>query len=93
MQTKHTLGPWTVSGLDIYAPAPANVRPHVARVIYGGRADARLIAAAPELLEALQRISDSINGLSGPIPTRNTPEFWTYVKAIADEAIAKATAH
>ena len=49
----YTPGPWKVEGVDIYAPAPANVRPHIARVIYGGKSDARLIAAAPDLLEAL----------------------------------------
>ena len=54
MNAKHTPGPWKRDGVDIYANAPANVRPHIAHVIYGATADARLIAAAPELLEALR---------------------------------------
>ena len=50
-----TPGPWIAEGLSVYAPAPANVRPHVAKVIYGGAEDARLIAAAPELLFAAEK--------------------------------------
>ena len=49
-----TPGPWTSEGLNIYAPAPATIRPHIARIIYGGNCDARLIASAPELLAALE---------------------------------------
>lgn len=100
MTTKHTPGPWVIhqstaeSWPEILAP---NGTVPLARINSTWRgealANARLIAAAPELLEALGRISDSINGLSGPIPTRNTPEFWDYVKTIADEAISKATGH
>lgn len=49
-----TPGPWVAEGLNVYAPAPATVRPHVAKVVYGGAADARLIAAAPELLACVK---------------------------------------
>lgn len=57
----HTPGPWKREGIEIYASAPANVRPHIARVIYGDTANARLIAAAPELLEALKHLDNAIN--------------------------------
>ena len=50
----HTDGPWTAEGVNIYAPAPATVRKHIAKVIYGDEPDANLIAAAPDLLDALE---------------------------------------
>lgn len=56
---EHTPGPWEAIGAEVYAPAPATVRPLIARCIYGPpdeRANAHLIAAAPDLLEALRYI-------------------------------------
>ena len=81
---RHTPGPWKVEGVDIYAPAPANVRPHIARVIYGGKSDARLIAAAPELLEALKRYVEWQEGKFDAI------DIEAEILAPAKAAIAKA---
>lgn len=107
MNTKHTPGTLEVHTngdvVSIRASSVALGRPHYYPVPVAvmscdpltapqALANATLFAAAPELLDALRRISDSINGLSGPIPTRNGPEFWAYVKAIADDQISKATA-
>lgn len=88
---KHTPGPWTVA-----APSIHRVYPHV--VAQNGvivcnvksssnrpqaRHDARLIAAAPELLEALQNLVDrsgSAGLICGPALIKD-----------ARDAIAKAT--
>ncbi len=51
-----TPGPWKYEGINVYAPAPASVRPHVAKVIYGTARDARAIAALPDLLEVLESL-------------------------------------
>jgi hypothetical protein len=82
MNANHTPGPWKREGVDIYANAPANVRPHIAHVIYGATADARLIAAAPELLEAL---TDLVGGCG-----KEGDLFSSEAMAKARAAIAKA---
>ena len=85
--SKHTPGPWA-----IYVNAPSDIVIRkmskdgyelcsIARVS-SGYANARLIAAAPELLEALQKIAG------------NTYDEWTNgaeAARIARAAIAKAT--
>jgi hypothetical protein len=48
-----TPGPWKAEGIDIYGMAPATVRPHIARVIYGGHDDAAFIVAACNSHDAL----------------------------------------
>ena len=57
--TQHTPGPWKTTGANI---TDAN-RNHVATVTDGGTTDgeanARLIAAAPELLAALKDIAET----------------------------------
>jgi hypothetical protein len=67
--TEHTPGPWrtgdvfnTVFGPPNGTPAPRTV----ATVARGDKANARLIAAAPELLAALQEIHalDSVGGMA-----------------------------
>ncbi len=67
--TKHTVGPWhVVDGRWIMAEVPeweAKVA-RVERVGWGGECDkteanARLLAAAPELLEALETLRDMID--------------------------------
>ena len=62
MTEQHTPGPWRIGGHDgksaIIYPSPtggfqiARVRPN----LDGGEANARLIAAAPELLKALETL-------------------------------------
>ncbi|KKL24024.1 hypothetical protein LCGC14_2419520 [marine sediment metagenome] len=100
----HTPGPWTVSGirhkiggepvLSIYAP---NGKTYV-YVLYGNGsrkqhttayADARLIAAAPELLDVLRDALEPFN-----IPTRNPsgnpvgePEWCNKARAVITKAI------
>lgn len=74
--SNHTPGPWRTNGGD-------DVWIGDARCIYvGDEDDARLIAAAPDLLEALCKLTqlyDSFDGPRGPCRIR------------ADAAIAKAT--
>jgi hypothetical protein len=102
---KHTLGPWSVMTRDEWTEAgglqPSSVC-HVGdfTIVTGymtydfhgdDEADARLIAAAPDMLAALQEIAD------GLADTRSTPgQYMTLIpKAraceIARAAIAKAT--
>lgn len=89
MEAKHTAGPWeAVSNLVrtartptgggfLVAECPANI---------GSRLeDARLIAAAPELLEALTRLSDQCERLRLP------GQRQTDAEANALAVIAKAT--
>lgn len=56
----HTPGPWTahpdegINGGPWIEAAKAHTRVHIAHVSNGNEANARLIAAAPEMLEALK---------------------------------------
>jgi hypothetical protein len=60
MTSKHTTGPWKCDGLDIMAYAEqhgqtiAHVQPSLPQFQAEVIANARLIAAAPDLLEALE---------------------------------------
>lgn len=73
--SKHTPGPWRINGNNMFRwiVADSEVFTHsgdVNRSAYGGnmvcesvhKANARLIAAAPELLEALKEIVDAADG-------------------------------
>lgn len=93
----HTPGPWHISGDAIYSgtPDPKGGYSNSQQVlpfydcdptgIHGRRhaADARLIAAAPELLEALQAIARGL--------TNGQKERGETFQSIARAAIAKAT--
>lgn len=87
METKHTPGPWDVSKLTSpdYAPeyvvcADASARWHA---VVKGEANARLIAAAPELLAALRRLM--------PLWDReDVADTWSEDFEAAEAAIAKA---
>ena len=88
MNTKHTPGPWAIdAGLDgavIYNGSGTIA--NVPEDLLASSFNARLIAAAPELLEAL------IGLLNAPDPDEvedATPRFRAVMKAHA--AIAKAT--
>lgn len=78
----HTLGPWTVDGIIVHE---SNGQ-YVARIHHPDRSNnqireiARLIGAAPDLLEALYEIAGDLAD-----PPRNPEEL------IARDAITKAT--
>jgi hypothetical protein len=97
MTTKHTPGPWDLSGANtVHAHGAGCIVAFVGtadeevRRVSGERqsADARLIAAAPDLLEALEAISPML-------PRSLTTEAWgdpSWTEAICkvEGAIAKA---
>ena len=102
MTTKHTPGPWYVGsgtheGRNIYSVASVTddegftYQPIVASAEDDGikcwDANARLIAAAPDLLEALQRIADG-QEMSGVFTFADVVLRY---QEIARAAIAKAT--
>lgn len=58
MKTNHTLGPWYHKGAGSYQHIviSESTGDTIAVVYHDNRANARLIATAPELLEALQKL-------------------------------------
>ena len=99
MNTKHTPGPWEVydmqwTGTVAIAKVLSDGSRHLVVGPYIDEANARLIAAAPELLEALQAIvGKGIAGLPERYDDLTTVDVPLLVKAIwnARAAIAKAT--
>ena len=102
----HTPGPWTIErpygepGLFVSRGDPAATNPLICKVREGLRtgepeANARLIAAAPDLLEVVQAIDARLHGrfddpalLSmGPLNTNPTRDILTWT----GRAITKAT--
>jgi len=69
---KHTPGPWSVGGPTQYA-YQLRIDPSIG-VVYGGgeevQANARLIAAAPEMLEALKSAADALDSDNPDIQLR-----------------------
>jgi len=65
MDTKHTPGPWRAERMDIWPGVKTPGSALVAQVHFRedqeeGEANARLIAAAPELLAAIQPLRDAL---------------------------------
>jgi len=96
--SRHTPGPWVVEGLvdgyDIHAPESGCCVATTSdpEMIWGAvtrKGDAHLIAAAPELLEALELALISHNRL---LPSDPPKDAWVFngVEAKARAAIAKA---
>jgi len=96
MKTQHTAGPWIIQehkdknfGIDLTegkkGKVICNVTSHYIAEHQEAQANARLIAAAPELLEELQHISERIGTV------RPNDAFCQALKDIADKVIAKAT--
>jgi hypothetical protein len=90
MQTKHTPGPWHIgvrtfhAGRDVYGPKgePVAVADDAITATPEAEANARLIAAAPDLLAALQAIMGDPDAV----------DHILHLDAVAaDAAIAKAT--
>lgn len=62
-KTGHTPGPWRTGDMynTVFGPKNGNPCPEIIAYIHkGSRANARLIAAAPDLLEACERIQEQI---------------------------------
>ena len=83
---KHTPGPWTYdrSGYSLYVNSGRELVTALSmdgKRLETSEANARLIAAAPDLLDALLMVLDDPNALDG------RPRTYEYVRA----AIAKAT--
>lgn len=97
MKTQHTPGPWHVNTLEVVPHTIHAARGHVALVSVGTmrevpsdeiEANARLIAAAPDLLWALQSCDSAMSAIAvGHAP----PASFQNVLADARAAIAKAT--
>jgi hypothetical protein len=97
-KTKHTLGPWQVKGgrwgYEIQTPEPnkQGALTIVASQSTAHRdgdendANARLIAAAPEMLEALQAVADAYQRMFDVMPVA-----WQTFDDIVQQAIARAT--
>lgn len=97
METKHTPGPWIAERImgNYAIHSESGVFKNIALVPVGPT-DARLIAAAPELLEALKKVAQSLEwhahgccrgiDAGGPLPTNEAVE-------LAKRTIAKATGH
>lgn len=92
---KHTPGPWEVDGEDILANSGDTT---VAMTFWTNqrcpddecRANARLIAAAPELLAACEELLKLVDDLEGMAAMPLTPECTSKEVAKAKAAIAKA---
>ncbi len=95
-EMKHTKGPWVIHESNAIVGEklddhPIWLRPVIARFATGVRpADARLMAAAPELLEALKITRGNIASLgpAGALTPYTPYQEWL---AMVDAAIAKAT--
>lgn len=89
MQTKHTPSPWIDNGEGHIVHRSGDI----ARVVSDNKADARLLAAAPDLLAALKQLLDAA-GYGWSIANGIGKDEWQRRSAIvgqAEAAITKAT--
>jgi hypothetical protein len=88
MSTKHTPGPWVIGtrkdGSRWFSIGDPAKGPHYQSDIFCSDADARLIAAAPDLLEALSELERAVRILPPDMDEPDSP------LAQARAAIAKA---
>lgn len=92
-KTEHTPGPWHAgksAGYETHGQMLINPEAdgRTIAVVYNGAANARLIAAAPELLEALQRAESALAHFISKEYAPHRP--WTDTLDHARAAIAKA---
>lgn len=69
--TKHTPGPWHTDGKDVWVENGLNVDQASITRRVDTEANARLIAAAPELLDALQMLANKVFGHGYGEPTED----------------------
>lgn len=97
MKDQHTPGPWTIGGHDmdvISAPDRipiATIYNIIPRDVTEVRANARLIAAAPELLATLHLVEYILNDLiQGKYIRDGAPNVWSALNTVV-ASIAKTT--
>lgn len=95
MNAKHTPGPWEVAGRDVFAVFNKDGRRQYVDIadcipVGAGIDNARLIAAAPELLAALQAIAQSAATIAALDSCREV-EVLRGIAGVCRAAIAKAT--
>ena len=81
-RTGHTPGPWEVRGIGVHAPGLRTVASLTCGDYPERSANARLIAAAPELLSFIKSWRETIVGN----PANYAPESWE--RMFHDEAMA-----
>lgn len=99
---KHTKGPWTNLGYNVkeckFDVATEDNKKLIARLsVFSGepetresQANARLIAAAPELLEALQMIREHALSIGSDGGSKLDMEYSRVIAVLANQAINKA---
>ena len=93
--TKHTPGPWIVwpdnnNRLQVGQSTNYTVAQMMQTPIHGQEANARLIAAAPDLLEALQKIKQRLDTCHLHVLSGHEV-FDSFYMEVIDSNIAKAT--
>lgn len=91
----HTLGPWVQQkgkkSIAIMGPLDRGCREEIARCqSWNSEADARLIAAAPELLEALENLLEANAAFKTIDPTVDPDSLWEAAMEEAKAVVAKA---
>ena len=89
MSTQHTPGPWVIRKNDAYEEYWVQLEHYTvgpASIVFS-KADADLIAAAPELLEALQLCEGNISSL---LASAHPKVYGEWLRVVS-EAISKAT--
>jgi hypothetical protein len=87
---KYTAGPWTIAAGPTYCAIRTDARVIADMRLVGlhyNKADARLIAAAPDLLEAAKTIMENLDGMDGEV----TAGYHEGIIAPLRDAIAKVT--
>lgn len=88
---KHTPGPWTINGLDVQGQTMDDIVVANIQDAISNPADARLIAAVPELLEVAQLIlAEWEKPTAGVLPGELIARLSQY-SDIARAAVRKAT--
>jgi hypothetical protein len=82
METKHTKGEWIVKSNSELCWVESKTH-HIATVSFGNEANAKLIAASPDLLEALIKCKNQLASYS----SEKSIDCWY----LAEQAIKKAT--
>ena len=96
MNTQHTPGPWTVAGRDVVGKLGemdtciAECFNHSSMDRHNAEANARLIAAAPELLEAVKISLEFLDRQNTPKNIQEQISFKNHQREILTKVIAKA---